>query len=148
MKSNNLLFSLAKRTIKIFKRTYSNSENVCKVFILMYYKVFAYKLFYYLCVQWKQKKIHSLAWSYNPLVICIILLLKLLDLYNRKSFLLNHAFLFNWQIKVNDISPRLVDTFGRGHNYLRISLTERCNLRCKYVIQSCDFKKDIFLKTF
>ncbi|CAH0586737.1 unnamed protein product [Chrysodeixis includens] len=26
----------------------------------------------------------------------------------------------------------LVDSFGRRHNYLRISLTERCNLRCQY----------------
>ncbi|KAF0694985.1 Aste57867_14173 [Aphanomyces stellatus] len=26
----------------------------------------------------------------------------------------------------------LVDTFGRAHTYLRISLTERCNLRCQY----------------
>lgn len=26
----------------------------------------------------------------------------------------------------------LVDGFGRPHTYLRISLTERCNLRCKY----------------
>lgn len=26
----------------------------------------------------------------------------------------------------------LTDSFGRGHNYLRISLTERCNLRCFY----------------
>ena len=26
----------------------------------------------------------------------------------------------------------LTDTFGRRHNYLRISLTERCNLRCLY----------------
>lgn len=25
----------------------------------------------------------------------------------------------------------LTDTFGRHHTYLRISLTERCNLRCK-----------------
>ncbi len=24
----------------------------------------------------------------------------------------------------------LVDSYGRKHNYLRISLTERCNLRC------------------
>nr|CAB3480873.1 unnamed protein product [Digitaria exilis]CAB3482873.1 unnamed protein product [Digitaria exilis] len=38
-----------------------------------------------------------------------------------------------------DIAPReayssemLVDSFGRFHNYLRISLTERCNLRCQY----------------
>ena len=26
----------------------------------------------------------------------------------------------------------LTDSFGRQHNYLRISLTERCNLRCTY----------------
>ena len=26
----------------------------------------------------------------------------------------------------------LVDAFGRKHDYLRISLTERCNLRCTY----------------
>ena len=26
----------------------------------------------------------------------------------------------------------LLDTFGRFHNYLRISLTEKCNLRCVY----------------
>lgn len=30
----------------------------------------------------------------------------------------------------------LVDTFGRRHNYLRISITERCNLRCKYCMPS------------
>lgn len=29
-------------------------------------------------------------------------------------------------------SPALVDSFGRHHDYLRISLTERCNLRCLY----------------
>jgi len=28
--------------------------------------------------------------------------------------------------------PILVDKFGRKHDYLRISLTERCNLRCFY----------------
>ncbi|MEW5317989.1 MAG: hypothetical protein WDW38_009243 [Sanguina aurantia] len=27
---------------------------------------------------------------------------------------------------------QLIDTFGRTHTYLRISLTERCNLRCTY----------------
>ncbi|MEZ5109832.1 MAG: radical SAM protein [Bacteroidia bacterium] len=26
----------------------------------------------------------------------------------------------------------LADKFGRTHDYLRISLTERCNLRCQY----------------
>uniref|UniRef100_A0A8C3TP34 Uncharacterized protein n=1 Tax=Catharus ustulatus TaxID=91951 RepID=A0A8C3TP34_CATUS len=29
-------------------------------------------------------------------------------------------------------SAFLTDSFGRQHNYLRISLTEKCNLRCKY----------------
>ncbi|WOK95299.1 cyclic pyranopterin monophosphate synthase, mitochondrial isoform X1 [Canna indica] len=29
-------------------------------------------------------------------------------------------------------SDVLIDSFGRFHNYLRISLTERCNLRCQY----------------
>lgn len=29
-------------------------------------------------------------------------------------------------------SPLLTDTFGREHTYLRISLIERCNLRCTY----------------
>lgn len=30
----------------------------------------------------------------------------------------------------------LTDSFGRSHNYLRISLTERCNLRCSYCMPS------------
>uniref|UniRef100_M1CTU7 Molybdenum cofactor biosynthesis protein 1 n=2 Tax=Solanum tuberosum TaxID=4113 RepID=M1CTU7_SOLTU len=30
------------------------------------------------------------------------------------------------------ISDMLIDSFGRIHTYLRISLTERCNLRCHY----------------
>lgn len=34
--------------------------------------------------------------------------------------------------KENSVSDMLVDSFGRIHTYLRISLTERCNLRCKY----------------
>ena len=32
----------------------------------------------------------------------------------------------------NPVSDMLVDSFGRQHTYLRISLTERCNLRCMY----------------
>jgi len=28
----------------------------------------------------------------------------------------------------------LTDTFGRHHTYLRISLTEKCNLRCKKIL--------------
>ncbi|KAL2458249.1 Cyclic pyranopterin monophosphate synthase [Abeliophyllum distichum] len=35
-------------------------------------------------------------------------------------------------IKNNHVSDMLVDSFGRQHTYLRISLTERCNLRCQY----------------
>jgi cyclic pyranopterin phosphate synthase len=31
-----------------------------------------------------------------------------------------------------DASPRLTDRFRRHHSYLRISLTERCSLRCVY----------------
>lgn len=34
--------------------------------------------------------------------------------------------------KKNSISDMLIDSFGRKHSYLRISLTERCNLRCQY----------------
>ena len=30
------------------------------------------------------------------------------------------------------VAPALIDTFQRKHDYLRISLTERCNLRCQY----------------
>lgn len=30
----------------------------------------------------------------------------------------------------------LTDTYGRFHNYLRISITERCNLRCTYCMPS------------
>lgn len=31
-----------------------------------------------------------------------------------------------------DRPSRLTDSFGRTHEYLRISVTERCNLRCRY----------------
>lgn len=33
---------------------------------------------------------------------------------------------------MNNITPILTDTHGRTHNYLRISLSEKCNLRCTY----------------
>lgn len=38
----------------------------------------------------------------------------------------------------------LTDKFGRFHNYLRISLTERCNLRCTYCMpeQGVELTKD------
>ena len=28
--------------------------------------------------------------------------------------------------------PQLIDSFGRVHNNLRISVTDRCNIRCVY----------------
>ncbi|MEP0266627.1 GTP 3',8-cyclase MoaA [Dokdonia sp.] len=33
---------------------------------------------------------------------------------------------------MKEVGNILTDSFGREHNYLRISLTERCNLRCTY----------------
>ncbi|KAJ2712791.1 hypothetical protein H4R19_002575 [Coemansia spiralis] len=36
------------------------------------------------------------------------------------------------QARQGERVPVLGDLFGRFHNYLRISVTERCNLRCKY----------------
>lgn len=35
-------------------------------------------------------------------------------------------------VNANPVSDMLIDSFGRMHTYLRISLTERCNLRCQY----------------
>lgn len=32
------------------------------------------------------------------------------------------------------MSPFLTDSFGRQHDYLRISLTEKCNLRCESLL--------------
>ncbi|CEM34067.1 unnamed protein product [Vitrella brassicaformis CCMP3155] len=37
-----------------------------------------------------------------------------------------------WADVREDWRECLVDRFGRSHTYLRISLTERCNLRCQY----------------
>ena len=40
---------------------------------------------------------------------------------------------FSEKIKaIPNLKDFLTDNFGRYHNYLRISLTERCNLRCSY----------------
>ncbi|XP_066862256.1 molybdenum cofactor biosynthesis protein 1 isoform X4 [Kogia breviceps] len=44
-------------------------------------------------------------------------------LSGRRRFLMEHAAPF---------SAFLTDSFGRRHSYLRISLTEKCNLRCQY----------------
>ncbi|KAL0079666.1 molybdenum cofactor biosynthesis protein 1-like protein [Phycomyces blakesleeanus] len=43
-----------------------------------------------------------------------------------------HGLIQNAQEYLKPISSPLVDTFNRKHNYLRISLTEKCNLRCTY----------------
>ncbi|XP_077197964.1 molybdenum cofactor biosynthesis protein 1 isoform X1 [Paroedura picta] len=45
------------------------------------------------------------------------------EITRRKEFLSEHTAPF---------SAFLTDQFGRQHNYLRISLTEKCNLRCQY----------------
>ncbi|XP_030171300.1 molybdenum cofactor biosynthesis protein 1 isoform X3 [Lynx canadensis] len=45
------------------------------------------------------------------------------ELARRRQFLREHAAPF---------SAFLTDSFGRQHSYLRISLTEKCNLRCQY----------------
>ncbi len=41
----------------------------------------------------------------------------------------------------HDLTP-LIDAFGRVHTYLRISVTDRCNLRCRYCMppQGIDWK--------
>ena len=31
--------------------------------------------------------------------------------------------------------PQIIDDFGREHTYLRISITDSCNLRCFYCMQ-------------
>ncbi|XP_040467444.1 molybdenum cofactor biosynthesis protein 1 isoform X3 [Falco naumanni] len=61
----------------------------------------------------------------NTACLCSGLDLKMLELQSsgRGRFLLEHAAPF---------SAFLTDSFGRQHNYLRISLTEKCNLRCQY----------------
>ncbi|QWU18388.1 GTP 3',8-cyclase MoaA [Paenibacillus sophorae] len=38
----------------------------------------------------------------------------------------------NAESKVNPLSDPLVDSFGRVHNYVRLSITDRCNLGCQY----------------
>jgi|LakMenEpi03Aug12_release.lakeMendotaPanAssembly.Ray.scaffolds.fasta_scaffold165728_2 cyclic pyranopterin phosphate synthase len=45
---------------------------------------------------------------------------------------------------------QLVDSFGRRHNYLRISVTDRCNLRCVYCMphEGITWKKRDQLLTF
>ncbi|KAG6725023.1 hypothetical protein I3842_02G012900 [Carya illinoinensis] len=49
-----------------------------------------------------------------------------------KTYSTSCAALSHDTLKDNPVSDMLVDSFGRLHTYLRISLTERCNLRCQY----------------
>ena len=49
-------------------------------------------------------------------------------LFSRQYYMFLKSLEVNGMIKEN----RLVDSFARPHSYLRISLTERCNLRCFY----------------
>lgn len=50
-----------------------------------------------------------------------------------KTYATSCAKLSEDQLKDNTpVSDMLIDSFGRMHSYLRISLTERCNLRCQY----------------
>jgi cyclic pyranopterin phosphate synthase len=39
---------------------------------------------------------------------------------------------FKSNLSISSAIHPLTDSFGRFHNYLRISLTEKCNLRCVY----------------
>jgi cyclic pyranopterin phosphate synthase len=43
-----------------------------------------------------------------------------------------------WSKLTNE--PILQDSFGRFHNYLRISLTERCNFNCVYCVYDQDIQ--------
>jgi len=40
----------------------------------------------------------------------------------------------------SEVENALIDSFGRKHTYLRISLTERCNLRCVYCMPADGIK--------
>lgn len=48
------------------------------------------------------------------------------------------------------INNKLIDKFGRAHSYLRISVTDRCNLRCVYCMppEGIDVRKKEEILTF
>ncbi|XP_050677297.1 uncharacterized protein LOC126973992 [Leptidea sinapis] len=62
------------------------------------------------------------------------LLLKTKQLKHANAFQRNQIKLFSNDVSTaeNQIESPLVDLHGRKHDYLRISITERCNLRCQY----------------
>lgn len=41
------------------------------------------------------------------------------------------------KIEVEGFMSQLVDSFGRQHTSLRVSVTDRCNLRCRYCMPAC-----------
>src|ERR1700722_16566896 len=50
---------------------------------------------------------------------------------------------------MNSPIDRLVDSFGRTHNNLRISVTDRCNIRCVYCMpEQVEFLPRAQLLTF
>src|SRR5437763_10728911 len=51
---------------------------------------------------------------------------------------------------MSDFSQPLIDTFGRRHNSLRISVTDRCNIRCFYCMpaENVQFKPRREILTF
>ena len=50
---------------------------------------------------------------------------------------------------MSDVNGKLIDTFGRVHNNLRISVTDRCNLRCTYCMpEEVVFMDKLELLTF
>ncbi|XP_072082213.1 GTP 3',8-cyclase, mitochondrial isoform X1 [Arachis hypogaea] len=55
-----------------------------------------------------------------------------LNEYSTRTYETSCATSLDNQPKDNTVSDMLVDSFGRLHTYFRISLTERCNLRCQY----------------
>lgn len=76
------------------------------------------------------KKVRSFFFIYNQLEFVVWLCV------GRASYLLHVPCAASSSTDLlserREVSDMLVDTHGRRHNYLRISLTERCNLRCNY----------------
>ncbi len=56
------------------------------------------------------------------------------NINNINKFLYNHPIPENALRSKITNEPILSDKHGRFHNYLRISLTERCNLKCRYCV--------------
>ena len=74
----------------------------------------------------------------------VLLTLLLLHMSSLQSRLVIRRLLSSTRARL--VEESLKDKHGRSHNYLRVSLTERCNLRCiKYVVSFC---KKIFDRSF